>query len=201
MCARGAGARGSRRAPPRAPPPRRSARRRRSRPPGARPLSRRPNPFRRLPSSPRRACRAIRTSRTSRRWGTPRSRTCPGPSGRLSALCVFPCTSVFYGTFVWAHGALNSQKRWFLARAAGRSSPRFGQRRASSARGRLLARGGVPHPSATFRSCWNVALNRCVHPLWEVSWPAGKALWITTSACASVRGSGSVRPLTPDLVP
>jgi hypothetical protein len=29
----------------------------------------------------------------------------------------------------------------------------------------------------------------CVHPSWEVSWPAGTVLWSTTSACASVPGS------------
>jgi Leucine-rich repeat (LRR) protein len=41
----------------------------------------------------------------------------PGRPGRLSALRVFPCESVLYGTFVWARGALSSQKRRFLARA------------------------------------------------------------------------------------
>jgi hypothetical protein len=40
-----------------------------------------------------------------------------------------------------------------------------------------------------------------VHSLWEVSWPVGKALWSTTSACASAPGDSSVRPLTPDLAP
>jgi hypothetical protein len=44
-------------------------------------------------------------------------RFCPGPPGRLSALSVFLCKSVFYGAFVWARRALNSQKRWFSARA------------------------------------------------------------------------------------
>ena len=43
---------------------------------------------------------------------------CPGPPGRLSALCVFLCKSVFYGVFVWARRALNSQKWRFPARAA-----------------------------------------------------------------------------------
>ena len=33
-----------------------------------------------------------------------------GPPGRLSALSVFLCKSVFYGAFVWARRALNSQK-------------------------------------------------------------------------------------------
>jgi hypothetical protein len=43
---------------------------------------------------------------------------CPGPpGGRLSALSVFLCKSGFYGAFVWARRALNSQKRWFPARA------------------------------------------------------------------------------------
>ena len=35
----------------------------------------------------------------------------------------------------------------------------------------------------------------------EVLWPVGKALWSTTSACASVPGSSRVRPLTPDSAP
>jgi hypothetical protein len=42
---------------------------------------------------------------------------CPGCRGRLSALSIFLCESVFYGTFVWARRALNSPKRRFLARA------------------------------------------------------------------------------------
>jgi hypothetical protein len=37
--------------------------------------------------------------------------------GRLSALSVSLCESVFYGAFVWARGALNSPKRRFPARA------------------------------------------------------------------------------------
>ena len=41
----------------------------------------------------------------------------PGPPGRLSALSVFLCKSVFYGAFVWARRALNMQKRRFPARA------------------------------------------------------------------------------------
>jgi hypothetical protein len=41
----------------------------------------------------------------------------PGPPGRLSALSVSLCKSVFYGAFVWARRALNSQKRRFPARA------------------------------------------------------------------------------------
>jgi class 3 adenylate cyclase len=45
------------------------------------------------------------------------SRYCPGPPGRLSALSVFLCKSFFYGVFVWARRALNTQKRWFPARA------------------------------------------------------------------------------------
>ena len=39
--------------------------------------------------------------------------------GRLSALSVFLCKFVLYGVFVWACRVLNSQKRWFLARARG----------------------------------------------------------------------------------
>ena len=42
---------------------------------------------------------------------------CPGPTRRLSALSVYLCKSDFYGAFVWARRALNSQKRWFPARA------------------------------------------------------------------------------------
>ena len=37
--------------------------------------------------------------------------------GRLSAISVFLCKSVFYGAFVWARRALNRQKRRFPARA------------------------------------------------------------------------------------
>ena len=37
--------------------------------------------------------------------------------GRLSALSVFHRKSVLYGASVWARRALNSQKRWFSARA------------------------------------------------------------------------------------
>ena len=43
---------------------------------------------------------------------------CPRPPGRLSAISVFLCKSVFYGAFVWARRALNSKKRWFPAWAA-----------------------------------------------------------------------------------
>jgi hypothetical protein len=42
---------------------------------------------------------------------------CRGPSGRLSAISVFLCKSVFYGAFVWARRALNGPKRRFPARA------------------------------------------------------------------------------------
>ena len=42
---------------------------------------------------------------------------CPGRRGQLSALSVFLCKSVFYGVFVWARRALNSQKWRFPARA------------------------------------------------------------------------------------
>jgi hypothetical protein len=37
--------------------------------------------------------------------------------GRVSAISVFLCKSVLYGAFVWAHRALNSQKRRFSVRA------------------------------------------------------------------------------------
>ena len=40
----------------------------------------------------------------------------PGPpGGRLSALSVFLCKSVFHGAFVWPRGALNRRKRRFPA--------------------------------------------------------------------------------------
>ena len=42
----------------------------------------------------------------------------PAP-GCLRALSVFYSKSLFYGVFVWAHRALNSQKRRFPARAVG----------------------------------------------------------------------------------
>jgi predicted DsbA family dithiol-disulfide isomerase len=42
---------------------------------------------------------------------------CPGRPGRLSALSVFLCKSVFYGAFVWSRRALNRPKRRFPARA------------------------------------------------------------------------------------
>jgi hypothetical protein len=48
---------------------------------------------------------------------TPFYDDCSGPPGRLSALSVFLCKSVFYGAFVWACRALNSRKRRFPARA------------------------------------------------------------------------------------
>ena len=44
---------------------------------------------------------------------------CPGPPGRLSAISVFRCKPVFYGAFVWARRALDSQKRRFPAGADG----------------------------------------------------------------------------------
>jgi hypothetical protein len=47
----------------------------------------------------------------------PPSATVRAALGRLSALSVFLCKSVFYGTFVWARRAINSQKRRFPARA------------------------------------------------------------------------------------
>jgi hypothetical protein len=40
---------------------------------------------------------------------------CPGALGRLSAISVSLCKSVFYGVFAWARRALNSQKRRFPA--------------------------------------------------------------------------------------
>jgi hypothetical protein len=41
----------------------------------------------------------------------------PGPPSLLSVLSVFLWKSVLYGASVWARRALNSQKRWFPARA------------------------------------------------------------------------------------
>jgi hypothetical protein len=49
-----------------------------------------------------------------------RDKHCPGPPGRLSALSVFLCKSVFYGAFVWAGRALTRPKRRLLARADSR---------------------------------------------------------------------------------
>jgi hypothetical protein len=48
----------------------------------------------------------------------------PGRPGRLSALSVSLCKSVFYGAFVWARRALKSQKRRFPARADDAGSAR-----------------------------------------------------------------------------
>jgi hypothetical protein len=47
--------------------------------------------------------------------------------GRLSALSVFQCKSVFYGTFVWACRALNRQKRRFPARAVNTEDAAIGE--------------------------------------------------------------------------
>ena len=57
---------------------------------------------------------------------------CPDRLGCLSALSLFLCKLVFYGAFVWAHRALNIQKRRFSARAVteGRGSVRAGAGRA-----------------------------------------------------------------------
>ena len=41
----------------------------------------------------------------------------PGSPGRLNALSVFLCESVFYGAFIWARRVLKCPKRRFLARA------------------------------------------------------------------------------------
>ena len=49
---------------------------------------------------------------------------CPGRPGRLSALSVFLCKSVFYGVFVWARRALNSQKTVSGWRTGGRGAGR-----------------------------------------------------------------------------
>ena len=51
---------------------------------------------------------------------------CPGPPGRLSAISVFLCKSVFYGVFVWARRALNIEKWRFPARAVAVNSTPFG---------------------------------------------------------------------------
>jgi hypothetical protein len=44
-------------------------------------------------------------------------RSGPASLRRLSSIRVFLRESIFYGVFVWACRALNSQKRWFSARA------------------------------------------------------------------------------------
>jgi hypothetical protein len=41
----------------------------------------------------------------------------PGPPGTLSGLSVLPSKSALYDVFVWARGALNSEKWRFLSRA------------------------------------------------------------------------------------
>jgi predicted DNA-binding WGR domain protein len=80
---------------------------------------------------------------------------CPGPPGRLSTLSIFLCKSVFYGAFVWARRALNSQKRRFPARAVRAHSRRVllfhgsGSANAIS----ILARGLKPKVRKT-RPSW-----------------------------------------------
>jgi hypothetical protein len=61
---------------------------------------------------------------------------------RLSALSVFLCRSVFYGAFVWARRALNSQKRRFPARAVGHGARRLAD--------------GVEGPHGRVRRRWGV---------------------------------------------
>ena len=101
----------------------------------------------------------------------------PGPPGRLSARSVSLCKSVFYGAFVWARGALNSQNRRFPARAdpgrrlgggrglggeggadRGGLLQRVDARRAAAANGRLPEDKARPRPRcctqfASFRDC------------------------------------------------
>ena len=62
------------------------------------------------------------------------NRTVRAARGRLSALRVFLCKSVFYGAFVWARRALNSQKRRFPARAV--QEPAVADARGARVRGR-----------------------------------------------------------------
>ena len=70
----------------------------------------RPNP-RLASSSPSSFARSSSSSRS------PASRSVRARPGRLSALSVFRCRSVFYGAFGWARRALSSQKWRFPARA------------------------------------------------------------------------------------
>jgi hypothetical protein len=66
--------------------------------------------------------------------------------GRLSALSVFLCKSVVYGTFVWARRALNSRKRRSPARAGEEAVSRSGGRvRADVGVVGATARGGDAH--------------------------------------------------------
>ena len=70
---------------------------------------------------------------------------CPDRPGRLSALSVFLCKSVFYGVFVWARRALNSQKTvsgWRTGGRGGRPPP------ALAGAGRAVRAGGPPHHAA-----------------------------------------------------
>jgi ABC-type multidrug transport system fused ATPase/permease subunit len=67
--------------------------------------------------------------------------------GRLSALSGFLCKSVFYGAFVQARRALNSQKRRFPARADARRVRHRGRLARHHALRRAAAAGGDRHGS------------------------------------------------------
>jgi hypothetical protein len=69
----------------------------------------------------------------------------------LSGLSVVHSESVFYGAFVWVRRALNSQKRWFPARAGGQgvrrragAADRGGGGRRGLAAGAARASGRAP---------------------------------------------------------
>jgi hypothetical protein len=86
-------------------------------------------------------------------------RLCPGRRGRFSTLGVFPCKSVFYGAFVWARGALNRQKRRFLARAATRITTASSRWTSSGSRD-----GAAGHRSLITLLIWCAAcgVKRCI---------------------------------------
>ena len=80
------------------------------------------------------------------------STCCPGPPGRLSAISVFLSKSVFYGVFVWARRALNSQRRRFPARAVVCVEPHRCGRALAGGRqvGRCTSDDFVSYPNCSF---------------------------------------------------
>ena len=51
----------------------------------------------------------------------------PGPPGAAKCPYAFRSKSIFYDAFVWARGALDSQKRWFPARQVPRVWEKFAE--------------------------------------------------------------------------